>query len=125
MPIPRSFIFEPELEQLLKENENGCVSCPSSAGSCPSCPSGQQCQLSSRTCNSCPKYYCASVSSKKVPHRWHRWWGYWRSGILALVGAVLYYFLIYRKKHPLILDEDFENYEDDEDFWRMKQADTH
>ncbi|KAL1581023.1 Opy2 domain-containing protein [Candida albicans] len=117
MPIPRSFIFEPELEQLLKRDENGCVSCPSSAGSCPSCPSGQQCQLSSRTCNSCPKYYCASVSSKK---------GSPIGGIvggviggvafLALVGAVLYYFLIYRKKHPLILDEDFENYEDDEDF---------
>lgn len=117
MPIPRSPIFEPELEQLLKRDENGCVSCPSSAGSCPSCPSGQQCQLSSRTCDSCPKYYCATVSSKK---------GSPIGGIvggviggvafLALVGAVLYYFLIYRKKHPLILDEDFENYEDDEDF---------
>ena len=53
-------------KELLKRDSNGCVECPSSAGSCPSCPSGQQCELSSQTCNSCQEYYCATIVSKKL-----------------------------------------------------------
>lgn len=100
-------------KELLKRDSNGCVECPSSAGSCPSCPSGQQCELSSQTCNSCQEYYCATIVSKKTTPI-----GGIVGGVIgglafiALIAGILYYVLIYKKRRIEYYDE-----KDDEEFW--------
>ncbi|EMG49816.1 hypothetical protein G210_5349 [Candida maltosa Xu316] len=108
-------VFQTDFEtELLKRDDNGCVECPTSAGTCPECPSGQQCQLKSPTCNSCSSYYCApAITTKSTPIGGIVGGVIGGVAFLALIAAVLYYFLYYRKRHPVMLDED---YEDDEDF---------
>lgn len=80
---------------------DGCVICPT-ALSCPSCPAGQECNQTVRTCDSCTEYKCVdSASGSSLSTNVGAIVGGVIGGIGAVVVAlILYYFLVYRKKHP-------------------------
>ncbi|KAM9931864.1 hypothetical protein OXX80_008489 [Metschnikowia pulcherrima] len=95
-------------------DSSGCVVCPSTAGSCPQCPSGQECNLTSRTCKACPEYTCVKSSSSKAISNVQVGGivGGVVGGVVVLALALfLYYMLIYRKKHPKLAGSDEINYE--------------
>ncbi|KAF7999979.1 hypothetical protein HF325_005828 [Metschnikowia pulcherrima] len=95
-------------------DSSGCVVCPSTAGLCPQCPSGQECNLTSRTCKACPEYTCVKSSSSKAISNVQVGGivGGVVGGVVVLALALfLYYMLIYRKKHPKLAGLDEINYE--------------
>lgn len=94
-------------------DSNGCVVCDSNTTtSCPECASDEQCQLTTQTCSQCAQFYCvkkdsSSSSSSSGPPIGGIVGGVIGGlAVLALVGMYLYYRLIYRKKHPLSLDDE-------------------
>lgn len=93
-------------------DSNGCVVCDSTNSSCPDCAADEQCQLTTQTCSQCAQYYCvkkestSSSSSSGTPIGGIVGGVIGGLAVLALIGAFLYYRLIYRKKHPLSLDDE-------------------
>mmetsp|Transcript_6925 Transcript_6925/g.6860 ORF Transcript_6925/g.6860 Transcript_6925/m.6860 type:complete len:480 (-) Transcript_6925:2119-3558(-) len=100
--IPHS-VFE-------KRDDSDCVDCPSTPDtSCTKCPSGKECTLVSQTCDKCAYYQCTSIdgsSSKSSPVGGIIGGAIGGFVFLLLVTGVLYYKFVYRKKHPVSLEED-------------------
>ena len=77
---------------------------------CPECPSGQECQQRAATRDQCAEYYCASMddgNSKGTPV------GAIVGGVIGglvavgiIAAGMLYYKLVYRKKHPALDDDE-------------------
>lgn len=117
---PTRVLLERE-ETSYPTNSKGCVICPSSTPQGPNCKEGEEQLLRSQTCDQCQEYYCAPKSddgSSSTPI------GPIVGGVVGGVAAViiaglLYYFLVWRKKHPSLDDDedivmsDLENYGDD------------
>lgn len=80
---------------------DGCAIC-TAISSCPTCPLGQECNLKGRTCSTCPEYVCVAVADSlgsTTPIGGIV--GGVVGGVVVLAAVlVLYYFLVYRKKHP-------------------------
>lgn len=126
----------------MSRGANGCVVCPSVVPTtCANleCPKGQACQQTAQGCNTCPTYYCAASSStpssgSSTPIGGIVGGVVGGAAVLALLGA-LYYFFIWRKSHPLSLEDDdivmggldgsFNGGEDSESSYVISNMDTH
>lgn len=95
-------------------DSDGCVKCPStSSNKCPTCKTGEQCEQVYQTCRQCAQMKCRSISSgssKSTPVGGIIGGAIGGFTVILLVAGVLYYKYVYRKKHPLSLEE-----EDDDD----------
>ncbi|KAG7663649.1 uncharacterized protein J8A68_002898 [[Candida] subhashii] len=114
--MPHVNAFE-SIRSLLPRDDSTCIdtsTCP--VGVCPTCKDGFECTLIAPTCSDCPYYTCISVSptSRQIPV------GAIVGGVLgglaliAIVGLIAYYFLIYKKKSKLSLDSVEEDLTSDE-----------
>ncbi|CAK9436157.1 uncharacterized protein LODBEIA_P07150 [Lodderomyces beijingensis] len=105
-------------ERYLSKREldsNGCVT------NCPRLPDcicpgkNEQCVQIAATCEKCAYNQCTPISSSTVHV------GGVVGGVVgglivaALAGCILYYFLVYKKKHPVTLDEEYDYYDNDTD----------
>lgn len=89
---------------------NGCVVCPSTTPAGPTCGAGEERLLRAQTCSQCPEYYCDTIDDNDSDSD--------GAPVGAIVGGVigglafiaiaglLYYFLIWKKKHPSLDDDE-------------------
>lgn len=106
----------------LETDSRGCVVCPTPTPQGPTCKKGEEQLLRTQTCDQCPEYYCSPIdggggSGAPIGPIV----GGTVGGVVALlVAGLLYYFLVWKKKHPHEDDEDLplsdlENDQDDKD----------
>lgn len=92
----------------LETDSNGCVVCPPSVPEGPDCGPGEERLLRAPTCRQCPEYYCGPVENNRSPGpNIGGIVGGVVGGVVVLIGGcLLYYFLIWKKKHPLLDEEE-------------------
>lgn len=87
-----------------------CISCPAITDTCEalSCASNEECKQAAQSCYSCAKLYCAKSSDSSGS-------GAPIGGIVGgvvgglailAIAAILYYFFVWKKKHPVALADD-------------------
>lgn len=112
----------PRAEELeYPTDSKGCVICPTPTPSGPKCKDGEEQLMRTQTCEKCPEYYCSPVDGSggsQAPIG--PIVGGTVGGVVALIVAgLLYYFLVWKKKHPSLDDDedfplsDLENDQDD------------
>lgn len=115
-PFSNVYLFDPRLE-LLPRDDNGCVTdCPT-LGECPVCPSGQECVQTQQTCESCAQYKCQELLTppkSSVPIGGIVGGAIGGFVFLAVLTAIVYYFMIYKKKPRVELDSIEEDLTSDE-----------
>lgn len=92
------------------EKRDKCVDCPSKPNnSCPKCESGKECILAGQTCDTCAYYKCSPIdggSTKSTPIGGIIGGSIGGFVLILIVSGILYYKFVYRKKHPVLLEED-------------------
>lgn len=92
------------------EKRDKCVECPSKPNnSCPKCESGKECILAGQTCDTCAYYKCSPIdgdSTKSTPIGGIIGGSIGGFVLILIVTGILYYKFVYRKKHPVLLEED-------------------
>lgn len=92
------------------EKRTKCVDCPSKPkNSCPKCESGKECVLAHQTCDTCAYYKCTRIdgdSTKSKPVGGIIGGSIGGFVLILMVVGILYYKFVYRKKHPVLLEED-------------------
>mgnify|MGYP001169933636 CR=1 FL=1 len=92
------------------EKRAECVECPSKPkNSCPKCESGKECILAGQTCDTCAYYKCTPIdgdTAKSKPVGGIIGGSIGGFVLILMVVGILYYKFVYRKKHPVLLEED-------------------
>ncbi|CUM45636.1 uncharacterized protein AC631_04670 [Debaryomyces fabryi] len=95
---------------IFEKRDDKCVDCPSKPkNSCPKCASGKECYLVSQTCKKCAYYKCTPIdggSTNSTPVGGIIGGAIGGFVLLLLVAGILYYKFVYRKRHPVLLEED-------------------
>lgn len=95
---------------IFEKRDDKCVDCPSKPkNSCPKCESGKECTLVGQTCDTCAYYKCTPIdgeSTKSTPVGGIIGGSIGGFVLILVVAGILYYKFVYRKKHPVLLEED-------------------
>ncbi|CUM64340.1 uncharacterized protein PRCAT00001942001 [Priceomyces carsonii] len=105
------YLFERDTTSLYPTDDQGCYICPSSIPKCPKCDDDEECILVSSSCKSCPTPRCekktgSTSSGKSVPVGGIVGGVLGGVALLLIIGGILYWKFLYKRRPPMYLDDD-------------------
>ncbi|CAK7892476.1 hypothetical protein CAAN1_08S05732 [[Candida] anglica] len=107
LDVPATNVFARAAAETSADCQTNCDNVPTCASI--KCKSNQQCQQQTRTGCVCQSYYCVDVSGPATGTNVGGIVGGVVGGVgLLIIAGVVYFLLVYRRKHPVQEDDDIE-----------------